>query len=276
MNKIIFLISIMLLVSCGGLKQVNTNDSSKSVKLIWDFSGDKNYAYSLTKTTTSKFNTSKNGPLLKSIITGSGNIDVHVKLRNLADFNLTNLKLNYKWFKEDGTLKDFDSVTVPTTSAKNIKPNGHFGESDPNLFFKLLMPLPSSSLQLGGYYKIPMKFFFEYDDPTLFVEGFNTITFTEVKLIQGRKYAILNGILDISNLNKPKELEGDFRLKITGYTTYYFDIMEGHYAGTDIHIVEHQLIDIQSTGTKAPEVYLKMESHDVFKIRLQGMADILK
>lgn len=264
----------MLFSCCSNLKQVKTDGNSKKIKLIWDFSIEKNLIYSLTRTTTTEFNKSKNGPILKSIITGKGTINVQAKSNNLGDFSITNYKSNYKWFKEDGTLKDSISILIQTETEEDIKPNGSFGESENGNLFKLLMPLPSSNMQIGESYKVPMKILFN-DDPIIFAEGFNTITFTEVKYIHDRKCAVFNGILDVSNLNISKDLEGDFRIKITGDTKYYFDIAERCYVSVDIHMVENKLMDVKSKAPKRPNFY-SMESHDVFEIRLQRVVDSFK
>ncbi|WP_435263277.1 hypothetical protein [Tenacibaculum sp. nBUS_03] len=273
MNNSWLIVLIILFTNCRSFnKKIDVDNHG--VNLIWDFSNEKKYVYSLATSISSEFKTSKDSPLLKSTIVQSGNVLVKVKSNQLADFSITDLKSEYKWFKKDGTLKDSSSVIIPTTTIKDIGQNGVFGESETDMYFKLLMPLPSSKIHKGETYKVPLKFSLD-DYPKLFNKGFNTITFAKIKTIQGRKCAVLNGLFDISNLSNIKELEGHYSQKITGVATYYFDIGKHCFLGVDINILENSLNNLKIQKSKLPGAYY-MLSRYVIKIRLNGITDLLE
>lgn len=254
-----------LISSCGLVKN-NSRQSSQQPKFAWDFSHENKYEYSQKTTISTAFRTAKDGPLLKSLIVENGNIVVQAKPNHLADFSRTNLKVNYKWFKEDGTLNDSTTLDIPTKTIQNIGEKGIFDESEIGLYFKLLMPLPESDVTKGETFKIPLRMPVE-DNPTWFNEGVNTIRFTDVKMIQGNKCAVLKGLVDISNLN----LKEDYNQTITGSATYYFDLGKQRFIGADITMVEESLNKLK---TNKPEFYV-MSSNTVIKVRLAGITDPL-
>ncbi|QKX06165.1 hypothetical protein HN014_15015 [Aquimarina sp. TRL1] len=273
MNKTILILLSIVIASCGSPKK-NINNDSEAFKLIWDFSNNNTYVYSLKATVSSEFKKSENSPLLKSAIVEKSTITVQAKPNQLADFSIKDLQLQYKWFKEDGTLNDSSSLTIPTKTIADITPNGNFGESDADMYFKLLMPLPASNIQRGESYKIPLKLPLE-EDPSLYNEGFNTITFTKIRTIQGRKCAILKGLLDISTLKLTKDLEGHYTQKITGISTYYFDLEKRCFIGSDISMTENSSNDLSVKSSESSGFYT-MSSNKVIKIRLDGIGDSLE
>lgn len=270
MNKATLIILSILFINCGSLKETINYDSEEP-KLVWDFDNENKFVYSMISTVSSEFKNTKNSPLLKSTIVENGNVIVQAKSNKLADFSIANLTLNYRWFEEDGSLKDSSSFTMPTSTIKDIQPNGTFGESEIDMYFKLLMPLPSSNIRKGESYKVSFALPLE-DYPESFNEGFNTITFAEVKKVQGRKCAILKGVLNIANLKLTKNLEGNYKQQITGITTHYFDIEKHCFIGVDIKMVENTLNELKFKNTELEGVY-SMLSKKIIRIRLDGVAD---
>lgn len=272
-DKILYGIALVLLSSCGNdntLKvEDNNSNGSSNTEFIWDFSKEKKYVYSYSQTVNAENQMSKNGLTSKSYMTGNGNVNVRVKSNNLADLSLTNIEMSMIMFNEDGTPRDTMTNTVPANVVQDMKPNGSFGQENVDVLFDILFPLPSYDLKDGESDKILMKIPFNANGSRLFSEGYNTLTFSGYKTVEGRKCAVLKGKLDVSKLKIPEELEGQYKSATTGSATYYFDLKEHCYVGADIHMVMDIMMDSETGNEDDFGMFAKMKSDNVFKIRLE-------
>ncbi|RYM34109.1 hypothetical protein ERX46_09115 [Brumimicrobium glaciale] len=272
-EKIIFATVIILLSSCGSIPKEKVAVDSKNKQFIWDFSKEKIYVYSYTQAVETENKMSKSEATTKTFMTGKGNLNVQVKPNNLADLSLTNLKLSMIMFNKDGTPRDTMTNETAPTVAQDMRPNGSFDEPNSNTLFNIVFPLPSIDLKEGQSDKIPMKIPFNANGSVLFSKGFNTLTFVGFKTIQDRKCAVLEGIIDISKLEKPEELKGEYKSATTGNASYYFDIDNHCYVGADIHIIMTAMMNTESESQDSFGMYIEMKSDNVFKIRLERIVD---
>jgi hypothetical protein len=272
-EKIVFATVILLLSSCGSIPKEKNSDGSENKHFIWDFNKEIKYIYSYSQTVETESRISKSDAVSKTYMTGIGNLNVRVKPNNLADLSLTNMELSMIMFNEDGTPTDTMTHTSPPTVVQDMKPNGSFDEPNSNLLFDILFPLPSQDLKEGQSDKTLMKIPFNANGSVLFSKGFNTLSFTGFKTIKGRKCAVLEGILDISKLEIPEELDGEYKSATTGNATYYFDIEDHCYVGADIHMIMDVMMDTESEGQDDFGMYMEMKSDNIFKIRLERLDD---
>ncbi|GAB5418027.1 MAG: hypothetical protein Crog4KO_31070 [Crocinitomicaceae bacterium] len=272
-DKLIFGIAIVMLSSCSiennPTSEEKKSDGSNNTEFIWDFSKEKKYVYSYSQTVNAENQMSKNGSISKSFMAGNGNVNIRVKSNDLADLSLTNLELSMVSFNDDGTPRDTTTDMMPTNVVQDMKPNGRFGEPSTDVLFDMLFPLPSYDFKEGESDKIPMKMPFNANGSRLFSEGYNTLTFSGFKTIEGRKCAVLKGEIDISKLEIPEELDGDYKSSTTGNATYYFDLKEHCYVGADIHMIMDIMMDSETDNEDDFGMFAKMKSDNVFKIRLE-------
>ena len=270
MRKILFGLSILILTSCGNSN--NKSDQNSIVdqnEFVWDFSQPKKYIYSYWQEVDGKNNMDKNMPADKSKIIGNGYLTVRVKENNLADLSLTDLKTDMILFDDNGKAKDTMSDTAPASVIQNMKPNSTFGKDNHNFVFDLIFPLPTKKLQIGEKDKIPMEIPFNANGSRLSVKGFNTLEFVGMEKFEGKEVAILEGNIDIFDLEIPEELNGVYKSTSIGKGTYYFDLENQYFVGADIQLTMKAIIDTETDNKDDIGVYANMQSDNNFKVRLE-------
>lgn len=270
MKKILLGLSILIFASCGNgnPKSTKTENSNES-QFQWDFSKQRKFIYSFSQTVNGENQMDKDRPVEKTYMTGIGYLNVRVKENNLADLSLTDIDMQMIMFNEDGTPRDTMTQKAPPNVVQGMKPNGSFGDSNTDLLFKMLFPLPNKTLEKGDSDEIPMQMPFNANGSRLFAKGQNTMTFVGFEKIEGRNCAVLKGVIDISKLDVPEELKGEYGCSTTGNATYYFDLENGYYVGADIKMVMNVMMDTETENEDDFGMYMKMTSDNNYKIRLE-------
>lgn len=270
MKKIILGMSILIFASCGNGNTKSTENENSS-QFQWDFSKQRKFIYSFSQTVNGEKKMDKASPADKTHMTGFGKLNVRVKEGNLADLSLSDIEIKMIMFNKDGTPRDTMTQKAPGTVVQDMKPNGSFGNSNTDILFKILFPLPNKPLEKGDSDEIPMQMPFNANGSQLFAKGQTTLTFVGFEKVGGRNCAVLKGVIDISRLDVPKELKRDYKCSTIGNATYYFDLENGCYVGADIKMVMNLMMD---TGTENDfGMYVKMMSDNVFKIRLEKIEE---
>lgn len=274
MKKILLGLSILILVSCGSenSKSTETGNSIES-QFKWDFSRQRKFVYSFSQTVNGENKMDKDRPTEKTYMTGVGNLNVRVKENNLADLSLTDIEMKMIMFNEDGTPRDTMTQKAPTNVVQDMKSDGSFGDSNTDILFDMLFPLPNKNLEKGESDEIPMQMPFNANGSKLFSKGQNTLTFTGYEEIEGRNCAVLKGVIDISKLDVPEELKGEYECSTTGNATYYFDLENGYYVGADIEMIMDVMMDSETENEDDFGMFMKMKSDNVYKIRLEEIEE---
>ena len=274
MNKILLGLSILIFASCGnGSSKSNKTENPSESQFQWDFSKQRKFIYSFSQTVNGENKMDKDRPAEKTYMTGVGHLNVRVKENNLADLSLTDIEMKMIMFNEDGTPRDTMTQKAPTNVVQDMKPDGSFGDSNTDILFDMLFPLPNKNLKKGDSDEIPMQMPFNANGSRLYSKGQNTLTFTGYEEIEDRNCAVLIGVIDISNLDIPEELEGDYECSTTGNATYYFDLENGFYVGADIKMVMDVTMDTETGNEDDFGMYMKMKSDNVYKIRLEEIEE---
>jgi len=274
MKKILLGLSILILASCGSENPKSTEKgNSIESQFKWDFSKQRKFVYSFSQTVNGENKMDKDRPAVKTSMTGVGNLNVSVKENNLADLSLTDIEMKMIMFNEDGTPRDTMTQKAPTNVVQDMKPDGSFGDSNTDLLFDMLFPLPSENLEKGESDEIPMQMPFNANGSRLFSKGQNTLTFTGYEEIEGRNCAVLKGVIDISKLDVPKELKGEYECSTTGNATYYFDLENGYYVGADIKMIMDVMMDSETENEDDFGMFMKIKSDNVYKIRLEEIEE---
>lgn len=274
MNKILLGLSILILASCGSDNSKSTKtENSNETQFQWDFSKQRKFIYSFSQTVNGENKMDKDRPAEKTYMTGIGHLNVRVKENNLADLSLTGIEMQIIIFNEDGTPRDTMTQKAPVNVVQDMKPDGSFSDSNVDILFDMLFPLPNKDLEKGDSDEIPMKMPFNVNGSRLYSKGQNTLTFKGFKEIEGRNCAVLKGIINVSKLDVPEELKGDYECSSTGNATYYFDLENGYYVGADIQMVMDVMMDSETENEEGFGMFMKMKSDNVFKIRLEKIEE---
>jgi hypothetical protein len=274
MLKILLGLTTLILISCGS-QNLHSNDTTQlSDKMFeWDFSKKRKFVYSYYQTVNGENKMDKDRPANKTYLTGTGYLNVRVKENNLADLSITDLEIEMISFNKDGTPEDTTSNKSGNTVVQDMKPDGSFSDPNTNFLFDMLLPLPSISLKIGESEKIAMQVPFNANGSRLISKGFNKLTFTGYETIDNRKCAVLKGDLDVSILDVPEELKGEYRSATTGKATYYFDVENHYYVGADIQMRSEVMMDTETGDEDDFGMFMDMSSNNVFKIRLEKIEE---
>lgn len=266
---------IFFIASCSSnyTEQENQNPTFVNSKFIWDFSTKKKFIYSYSQTVNGTNKMGKDSPTDKSLMNGKGYLNVRVKENNSADLSLTDLEIDMIMFNDNGTPRDTLSNKAPTTVIQGMKPDGSFSDPNSNIMFDLLFPLPSKDLKIGETDKIAMQIPFNANGSRLFSKGFNELTFKGFEVIDERECAVLIGKLNVSNLEIPEELKGEYKSITTGFATYYFDIENHYYIGADIQSLMEVKMDTETENENDLGMFMEMTSDNIFKIRLEKIEE---
>lgn len=265
----------MILAGCGNEKGTNElkTPSPGNTHFVWDFNESKKFIYTFSQTTISENKMSKDEPNDKAYLSAEGNLNVRIKENQLADLSLTNIILKSVDTDFEGNPRDTTTQEAPSTVIQDMKPDGSFDDSNSDILFDILFPLPATDLKQGEKDKIPMQMPFNANGSRLFAKGFNTLTFDGNETIEGRKCAVLKGEIDISDLEVPEELKGEYKCSTSGKATYYFDINNHFYVGADIQLFMEVLIDSESDDEDDFGMFMEIKSDNVYKIRLEKIEE---
>ncbi len=260
MNKIILGLTALFLTNCGN----QYSESSKN-QFLWDFSEERTIIYSFIQIgeITNKSSIKNRTEFIS--VEAIGHIKVDVNENNLADLSLMDLEMKMITYNASGNSKDTVEMSPTPSMVKGMKPNGNFVDQKHDLVFDLLFPLPTKKLAQNESDEVKMQIPFNVEGSQHFVNGQNTITFKGYEEVEGRKCAILEGVIDVSELDTTSELDEGYNCSMTGTGMYYFDLNNGHYVGADINIIMVTMFKNNSDF----ETFSEMTNKDSYKIRLE-------
>lgn len=201
---------------------------------LWDFSGDTVYPYDFEQTVLSandmggmlKKESDKPSGKIDQKIHGQGQILIKSKGNGTADFVLKDLTISMTM--------DAGSKEGPTTMEQNMPPVvmqgmkedgfGSYCNNSQDMLFKMLFPLPTQPLQVGESVDVPAQMPFNAMGSTLTVTGRSRITLTRYLEIDQRTCAELSVNIDISDIDVPAEMPGEYMCSVNGDGFFYFDI----------------------------------------------------
>jgi hypothetical protein len=115
--------------------------------------------------------------------------------------------------------------------------SGPFWTNSMALFLR--MPLPSRQIEIGESIDEPAELRFNAMSSVFRVTGHSRITLSRFVRIDDRTCAQLDVDTDISQLEVPEELEGEYRLSARGKSVFYFDITKRIFvSGTSALLME--------------------------------------
>jgi len=231
----------------------------------WDFSSEKKYIYSYNQNSIMVFDdiTAKHKDKIPSSL--EGKLNIKVKSKEYADLSLTNLKLD-----QEGLSSDDDSgENLQTMVVQDMNSKGGFKTDDQDMLFKLMLPLPNENLKIGESEYLPMEIPFTTNGSVLFSKGGNTITYQKDTIINGEILAQLAAITDISKLDIPEEIEGEFEMSVTGSSQLLFNKAKGYFVSAIVHfkMESHSIIE-QKIGESIHSMNSSMNMENTVKIQL--------
>lgn len=292
MKKLLVGISILALASCSN-PAADSNPESKAAPETqsdlqsesreqmdvnqsiyrWDFSKKRKFIYTYSQSVDGENKMGKNETPDKTLMMGNGFLNLQVKDGNLADLSLTDIEMQMVTFDKEETPLDTITQQIPTNVVENMKPDGSFGDSNTDILFDMLFPLPSKDLTVGEFEEIPLQIPFNAGITPLFAKGQNTLTLKGKEEFEGKNCDVFTGVIDVTDLDLPKDVKGEYRCFTTGNATYFFDSENGYYLGADIQMDMDILMDSGSAEGDPLGTYAEMNSRNSFRIRLKDIEE---
>ena len=169
---------------------------------------------------------------------------------------LKNLKMSMGMDINESESKTMEQQ-MPPIVVQGMKEDGScpFGNSDQELFLKMLFPLPEKALKVGESVDMPAQMLFNAMGSVLQVTGRSRITLTRYVEIDDSICAELNVDTDISKLDVPTEMIGEYKASAKGTSVFYFDISNRAFVSGTTDMILQFSVD-------APMPQIKIQGED--------------
>ena len=271
MKKLLFGLTILLLTACGDKVSKNSN-ASGNAEFLWDFSKPQTYVYDYEQTVEMRSTMGRDEPEEKSKISAKGTLKIIVKDENQADISLSDMVINMILFDENGP-SDTVNNNAGDMVTPGMGPDGSFKDKNSESMYSMLFPLPEKPIKPGETGERQMQMPFNAGNIMLTISGANKLTFKGYENFEGRNCAVLEGAIDVSKLELPKDAIGNYKSTTTGTGTYYFDLKNKCYVGADVKMVSNVLMDTENFPDIDLGMFMQMYSDSVFKIRLKEIVE---
>ena len=126
-----------------------------------------------------------------------------------------------------------------------------------NAILRLLAPLPRRPLEVGQSDDVPVTFPFDAFGVTLLLRGKAVVTLTGFAKVGDRTCAVLEVVLDVSQLEVPRELPGTYQASLKGTSTLHFDLAEGAL------VSGYDPVAMASAGRENPDLRLVEDPYEL-------------
>jgi hypothetical protein len=192
----------------------------------WNFSVKKIYGYDYTELEETSLSTNS----LETFHTAdsAGTLLMKTEGNNYADFILRDIKIKIKVPAQHGRPAREGEQILPMKFIQGVKDDGviRVNDSAQDLLLKMMFPLPPKALQPGQSYVQTMSLPYNALGNGLNMTGTLTTTLTNYVIIDNHPCARLESVVDISKLDVPKNLEGNYLGMLKGRTIFYFDMTD--------------------------------------------------
>jgi len=200
--------------------------------LAWDFSGKKVCAYDYTQKAINATAMGSQKKDMGATIEGKGDVFIRGRGNGTGEMAFKNLKVKMNMAFKDLDKNAADKMPkemeqeMPPQVIQGLKEGGANpnGASQGDLMNQFLFPLPGKALQTGESVSLPMEVPFNAMGSVLYAKGTQTIKLTNYATVNGRLAARLETIIDVANLEVPKELEGTYKMQVKGKSVFYFNV----------------------------------------------------
>ncbi len=241
------LLLTMLLISCGQqTDQRQTNkvlNSEGEANFVWNFENPKTIIYHYSQEVANRFVIGEEGDDQNTQTSADGTLKVVVKESNMADLNLQ-VSTSFVYPKMGDTMKREN----PPTYVQDMAADGSIDDNNTETMFKMLFPLPSSSLGIGETVSIPMKIPLRTTGTVLYTKGNLALTYVGDTVLLERKCAMLEGIIDVTDTKIPDGMDAKVDGGTTGKGKYYFDLKDGLFVKVTVNMTMEYTIEMESTG----------------------------
>ena len=146
------------------------------------------------------------------------------------------------------------------------------------MLLKMLFPLPSKPIKIGESVDVPAQIPFNAMGSLLQVTGHSRITLTQFVKIGGRTCAQLDVDIDISQIEVPTELKGEYKCSSRGASIFFFDIDSRSFVSGTIALIMQfsintEMPQVKISGDNVPDMprrsKMSMMSDNLIRVKLK-------
>lgn len=271
MKYSLFILLIFLISCTDKNSKSSTADQENPLLVAWDFSKPKKITYSFSQSFEGYFTMNREQEPQTDRLIEQGHLRIDVNNNQLADLVLYDLVSSRISYISENSTNDTLQLNQPDRIITGMQPDKNFGDSGPDIFYKMIFPLPEKSLQIGETANIPMEMPFYAGTASLKVQGENQLTFTGYTTYKSYECAVLKGNIDISTIHLPAHLEGIYESALQGTGTYYFDPLLKHYVAVELDLNIHMKMDVPAKDPGNQEMYSNAQTNLKIEISLENI-----
>jgi hypothetical protein len=194
-----------------------------------------------------------------------------------AEFVLKDTMMRVKMDREGGDPIIMEQP-MPPVVMQGMKEDGSgaLANRGVDLSLQMLFPLPPKEMKVGETVDVPVQMPFNAMGSILQVAGRHRITLVQYVKIADRICAQLDVETDISEVNVPAELEGEYECVTKGSSVFYFDIVGRSFVSGDVALIMQVRIDApmpvmkmfnQDNSGAPPRARMSMVSDSLYRVK---------
>ena len=251
----------------------------------WDFSRADvvhTYSYQQEVRSATDLGAAFGGPpdAVKQEVSSAGVLLIRSQGGGTGELVLKDVKMRMKTDAAGESEAQTMDQTMPPIVVQGLQEDGSggFGDSTQDVFLKMLFQLPPRPLDVGEAVDVPAQMPFHAMGSTLQVKGRFRIILKRYVKIGGTPCAELGVDTDVSQLDVPPELKGEYRCSLKGTSVFYFDVEHRVFRSGTTALVMQAVIDapmpkMKIPGGAAPDLpersKMSMRSDNLIRVRLQ-------
>lgn len=253
------------LISCKNEPKSNAQQTEFDKSFLWNFTEikDSRYSYEMTSIDEETFAKDTESQTIKTEIIG----DLVVSSRGdrTAALLISNAEKTIFSHTDKGEWSPANPLALGESFVGELNQNSMFHEDRLDAIWNAYLPLPLDEITEGESYKLTMNLPVGIES-FKYVNGFNTLTFKGYKTIQNRKCIVLEGNIDVAEVDD-LDFKGKYEHSMKGKGTYYFDAKEHIFVQADVEItVDRQ---VESADEKAG-LYINRNITEKFSLLLKS------
>ena len=255
---------LMVLTGCYSDNSLELSPEDRVAKdFKWNFNKDRKLHYSFSSESENNIydGLTERDNYFHQRLTGI--LLVEPKRNGTADFyTIENEILLYE---EDGSVRDTMNMEI-SNREKGRKPEKGSGVVQLATIYDMIFPLPQDLISVGETTEYKVKRAINVHGISGFVLGTYKLVFDRYEEMLGRKCAVLEGELEISDLSMLPTSDNFIESSLSASGTFYFDLENRNYVAADVEIEENMHFIPDDDNAFPSES--KTDGTSVIKVRL--------
>jgi hypothetical protein len=243
----------------------------------WDFSGKQVYQYEFSQLVlvTSEIGNMHGNEASKAShqsIQGDGKLSLKSEGNKSARLVLENLTMSMEVEIPESDEPQIIQSQAPPIVIQGVQEDGSMklGNSGQEILLKTLFPIPPKPLKVGQSVSVPAEMPFNVMGSLLHVKGKTDIKLSDYVQVNGKTCAKLETEIDISTLNVPVELKGEYQCQIKGRSIFFFNVEDKHFVAGRVAMLMSMHVEAPIPKMNFPKETEGIDIPETFKMSMDS------